>query len=274
MNGHGDDAASTGPRAAGATAAAPAGGALSRAVPRPEARLRLVCFPHSGAGPAAFHRWSDPLGPGIEVWNATLPGRAARLQEPFARDWAPLVSDLADAVQAAVPGPYALFGQSLGAMVAFEVGRELARRGRPPAHLVSSASAAPDEREVFPVPADDQELVRKVDARYGGIPAAVKSVPEMIEYFLPVLRADLELAASYTYVPGPPLPFPVTAFAGDQDVSVPPRGLAAWRRHTAADCEVHRLRGGHFALADHTGLALGVVRRRLLGARAADRADR
>jgi medium-chain acyl-[acyl-carrier-protein] hydrolase len=268
MNGSRHPAAATAAHTAPARTAAPAAGVLSCAVARPAARLRLVCFPHSGAGPAAFHRWSHPLGPDIEVWHATLPGRAARAHEPFARDWAPLVSGLADAVEAHVPGPYALFGQSLGAMVAFETARELAGRGHPPVHLVSSASSAPDEREVFPVPADDQELIRKVDARYGGIPAAVKDVPEMIEYFLPVLRADLELAASYTYVPGPPLDFPVTAFAGDRDPSVPAHGLAAWSRHTAAGCEVHRLHGGHFALADHEELSLGVIRRRLAAATA------
>jgi medium-chain acyl-[acyl-carrier-protein] hydrolase len=258
VTGHADDAALA------VRTAAPAGGPLSNSFERPAARLRLVCFPHSGAGPAAFHRWAHPLGPDIEVWSVTLPGRAARVHEPFARDWDGLTRGLADAVQARVPAPYALFGQSLGAMIAFEVGRELQRRGHLPTHLVSSASSAPDEREVFPVPAGDAELIAKVDARYGGIPAAVKAVPEMIDYFLPVLRADLELAASYTYTPGSPLGFPVTAFAGDKDASVPAKGLSAWRRHTRAECEVHRLGGGHFALADHEERALAVMRRRLL----------
>lgn len=243
--------------------APPKGGPLSCSAAQPAARLRLVCFPHSGAGPAAFYRWAHPLGPDIEVWNVTLPGRAARAHEPFAKDWDALAVDLADAIDAHVPGPYALFGQSLGSMVAFEVARELQRRGRPPTHLVSSASSAPDAREIFTVPADDDELVRKVDAHYAGIPAAVKEVPELIDYFLPVLRADLELAANYVFTPGPLLRFPVTAFAGDRDASVPANGLTAWRRHTLAGCDIHRLGGGHFALADHEERSLAVIRRRL-----------
>jgi surfactin synthase thioesterase subunit len=238
---------------------------LTCSLARPDARLRLVCFPHSGAGPAVFHRWAHPLGREVEVWSATMPGRAARAPEPFATDWAQLTAEFADAVEALVPGPYALFGQSLGSAVAFEVGRELTRRGRPPRHLVASAGAAPDVRPVFTVPADDDALIAKVDSHYGGIPAAVKAVPELVAYFLPVLRADLELAASYRYSPGPGLPCPVTAFAGDADRTVSADGLARWGRHATGGCDVHRLPGGHFALADHEDRALRIIARRLRG---------
>ena len=249
------------PRPAGPAATT----ALTCSMRRPGARLRLVCFPHSGAGPAVFHRWAHPLGGEVEVWSATMPGRAGRAQEPFATDWARLTTEFADAVEALVPGPYALFGQSLGTAVAFEVGRELTRRGRPPVHFVASAGAAPDVRPVFTVPEDDDALIAKVDAHYGGIPAAVKAVPELVAYFLPVLRADLELAASYRYTPGPGLPCPVTAFAGDADPTVTEAGLAAWRRHAAGDCEVHRLPGGHFAFAGHEDRGLRIIARRLRG---------
>jgi len=246
-----------------ATVTAPPAPPLARARPQPAARTRLVCFPHSGAGPTAFHHWARRLAPDIEVWSAVLPGRAARAQEPFADDWDSLVEEFADAVSASVPRPYALFGQSLGAAIAFEVARELQRRGEPPAHLVASASPAPDLREALAVPADDDALIREVDSRYAGIPAEVRAVPELVEYFLPALRADLRLAADYVYRPGPRLGFPVTAFAGDQDTTVPAGGLEGWRGHTAADCEVHHLGGGHFCLNDHEDHVLAVIRRRL-----------
>ncbi|WP_405824899.1 thioesterase domain-containing protein [Streptomyces sp. NBC_01390] len=243
------------------------GASVVRLAPCPRARLRVVCFPHSGAGPGVFHRWARSLAPDVEVWSAVLPGRAARADEPFADRWESVVADAADAIEASVPGPYALLGQSLGAALAFETARELQRRRRPPAHLIVSASAAPDAREVFPVPADDEALIRAVDRHYAGIPAEVRAVPELVAYFLPVLRADLELALAYTYRSGPPLGLPVTAFAGDRDSSVSAAGLAAWRGHTVAGCEIHRLAGGHFCLDDDENRALAVVRRRLAGAR-------
>jgi surfactin synthase thioesterase subunit len=120
-------------------------------------------------------------------------------------------------------------------------------------------------REAVPVPADDEALIDEVDRRYGGIPAEVRAVPELVEYFLPSLRADLELAANYAYRPGPPLGVPLTVFAGDQDATVPAGTLTGWHRHTTADCESHRLTGGHFCLNDHEERVLDVIRRRLLG---------
>ncbi|KDN83855.1 thioesterase II family protein [Kitasatospora cheerisanensis] len=239
---------------------------LGRTRPVPGARLRLICFPHSGAAPAA-PRWAQAVGPDIEVWHAVLPGRAGRAAEPFATRWEPLVTEFADAVQARVGGPYALFGQSLGAMVAFEVARELQRRGAPPVHLITAASAAPDDRLPVEVPADDQELIRTVERHYAGIPAAVRAEPDLLAHFLPPLRADLELAAAHRYAAGPPLGCPVTAFAGDRDRTVPAAALAGWHGHTAADCEIHRLDGGHFCLGDHEEQVLAVVRRRLGAAR-------
>jgi surfactin synthase thioesterase subunit len=228
---------------------------------QPNAALRLVCFPHSGAGPAVFFRWAEALAPDIEVWSAVLPGRAGRVQESFARQWQPLIAEFADAVTSL--SRYALFGQSLGALIAFEVTRELERRGRPAAHLVISASAAPDRREAFVMPGDDEALLSKVGHHFGGIPPRVRAEPELLAYFLPPLRADLELAAAYQYRPGSPVSAPITAFAGDQDPSVPTDGLAGWRDHTTGGCDVHRLRGGHFCLDRHQDRALAVIRQRL-----------
>ncbi|WP_405591015.1 thioesterase II family protein [Streptomyces sp. NBC_01190] len=238
---------------------------VTRAVHQPRAAVRLVCFAHSGAPSGAFYRWAYPLAPDIEVWNAILPGRVPQQGEPFATDWAALVAEFAEAISETVPRPYALLGQSLGSAVAFEVTRVLQARGKPPVHLFAAAGAAPDLRASPPVPAGDADLIDLVERYYDGIPAAVLAVPEIIEHFLPILRADLELAAGYRFRPGPPLRLPVTAFAGDRDVSVPPGTLSAWQRHTTDDCETHRLSGGHFSLADHLDAALSVIRRRLVG---------
>lgn len=250
----------------GPAASAAVGTPVSCFVRQPSARVRLVCFPHAGGGPAAFARWAYQLAPEVELWHATLPGRAPRPDERFAEDWRTVVLEFADAVGKSVPRPYALFGQSLGAAIAFEVSRELSARGTPPAHLFTSASAAPDRRQSQPVPEDDQALLRLVDERYEGLPSEVRADPELLGYFLPVLRADLRLASVYRYRPGDALDAPVTVFAGDRDPTVPAGGAAGWARHTTADCEVHLLAGGHFCLNDHEPLALSTIRRRLLQA--------
>src|SRR5204863_4860404 len=137
-------------------------------------------------------RWDGALAPDIELWHVTLPGRGGRMREPFAREWAPLVQELATAIARDVPGPVALFGHSLGALLAFEVARRMTSAGRPPAHLVVSGRGAPDTAPALDVPATDDELLRLIDRAYGGVPDQVRASREILEWFLPILRADLE----------------------------------------------------------------------------------
>jgi medium-chain acyl-[acyl-carrier-protein] hydrolase len=233
--------------------------------PQPAALVRLVCFAHAGSGPMTYRHWAGALAPDVELWQVNLPGRAGRANEPFARSWPPLVEELGNAILSDVPEPFALFGHSLGAALAFEVARALTRAGAPPAHLVVASRSAPDVRNVHEVPASDAELLHHVDRLYDGVPDAVRSSNEVLGYFLPILRADLELASAYAIGPGPLLRCPITALTGDGDPTVATQDFERWARQTAADCELHILPGGHFFLADHEATLLETIRGRLAG---------
>ncbi|MCF6473229.1 thioesterase [Nonomuraea sp. MG754425] len=237
--------------------------ALACLVENPAAALRLVCFPHSGGQPGMFRRWATGLAPDVEVWGATLPGRATRVSEPFARRWSPLVAEIADAVLEQVPGPVALFGHSLGALLAFEVSRALTLAGRAPEHLVVSARATPATPYPLTLPDGDEELIEAVDRVYQGIPSALRDSPDLLRLFAPVLRADLELAVSYVFRPGPPLSCPITALGGADDPTVPAAELSAWGRHTSGDFAAECFPGGHFYLDAAERAVLDTLWRRL-----------
>ncbi len=71
------------------------------------------------------------------------------MEEPPFEDMAALVTAVADAMDPWVAEPFAFFGHSMGAGVAFELTRELRRRGKPhPEALIVSGRArrnfAPD----------------------------------------------------------------------------------------------------------------------------------
>ena len=238
--------------------------ALSCRRPEPAARMRLVTFAHAGGGPRTYARWDHELAPDFEVWHVTLPGRGRRLREPFAREWRPLAHELAGAIAREVPAPFALFGHSLGALLAFEVARRLTRAGTPPAHLVVSGRDAPDSAPDLELPETDDELLRRVDRAYGGVPDQVRASREVLDHFLPVLRADLELARDYVLRPGVALDCPITALAGDADPIASPEGLARWSRQTGASCECHVFAGGHFFLVGEEQATLATISRRLL----------
>jgi surfactin synthase thioesterase subunit len=233
--------------------------------PQPAARVRLVTFAHAGGGPMTFRHWADELAPQVELWNVTLPGRAARRREPFAREWTPLVDALGAAIARDVPGPIALFGHSLGALIAFEVARRLTRARVPPVNLIVSGRGAPDVAPALEVPETDAELLHHVDLLYGGIPDEVRDSQELLDHFLPILRADLELARAYALRPGMALACPIMAMTGDADPIAPPCELERWSRQTGAGCEVRVHPGGHFHLLDRESPALATILRRLLG---------
>ena len=112
--------------------------------PNAQARLRLFCFPYAGAGASVFRAWTGAFGPDIEVCPVQLPGRETRHHEPSLRSFNELVPAVAAGLEPWLDRPFALFGHSLGGVVAYETARWLeATLGRSPAHLFISARRAP-----------------------------------------------------------------------------------------------------------------------------------
>jgi surfactin synthase thioesterase subunit len=223
---------------------------LSSPSPRPTADVRLFCLPYAGAGASVFHAWPAAFGPRVEVVTVHLPGRESRFREPPEID--PV--RVADAIAVAADRPYAIFGHSMGARIGFDVVRELRRRGRPlPERLYVSGARPPDAPQDGPFDglsrAADHELIDRL-SEAGGIPDAVRAVPELVELFLPTLRADLAWLDRYEFVEEAPLPVPLVVFAGTHDQVAREDQMAGWHRLSEADATVHTLPGGHFFLAD------------------------
>jgi medium-chain acyl-[acyl-carrier-protein] hydrolase len=209
---------------------------------RPEARLRLFCFPYAGGGGHIYRNWQAGLPPDIEVCPVQLPGRGSRLGEPGFRNMPALTEALARVVGPRLDRPFALFGHSMGGIIAFELTRALR-----PAHLFVSGCSAPhipdEEAPTFDLP--EAEFIEKLRS-INGTPAEVFDHPELLQMMLPLLRADFELVETYAYVPGEPLACPITAIGGLKDEDVTREKLEAWREHSTAAFSLRMLPGGHF----------------------------
>lgn len=214
------------------------------------ARLRLFCFPYAGGAAQAFRQWPQFLPDFIEVCAVQPPGRGKRLrEEPFMR----LDELVAAAAPALIPFmgiPFAFYGHSMGALIAFELARLLRRMGLGgPVHLFVGACPAPSlarETEVkydLPEPEFIEEL-----RRLGGTPAEVLEHEELLRLMLPLLRADFAVTETYLYVAGPPVDCPLTAFGGLEDREVPRERLTPWGEHTAGPASLRIMPGDHFFL--------------------------
>ena len=117
---------------------------LAGLAPSPHAELRLFCLPYAGSGAVVYRDWPGVVPRHVQVCPVELPCRGTRFGEAAFTRLAPLVNALADALDGALDRPFALFGHSMGGLVAYELARTLRRRARPqPAHLLVSAAAAP-----------------------------------------------------------------------------------------------------------------------------------
>jgi surfactin synthase thioesterase subunit len=214
--------------------------------------VRLFCLPYAGGGASIFRRWSEEFPPGIEVCPIHLPGREGRLAEPAFTDVKPLVARLADVLDPYLDRPFALFGHSMGAVIGFELARQLARRGQPtPAHLFVSASRAPQlPRRGEPIHALPEPAFLDALRRMAGTPELVLRDAELVQLMLPALRADFELVETYRYQAGPALSCPISAFGGAGDDLVRWSELASWAELTGGPFAIRMLPGNHFFLSD------------------------
>ncbi len=216
----------------------------------PATRLRLFCFPYAGAGTSAFHGWAERLPKTIQVCPARLPGRESRLGERPLTAMASLVDSLAAALVPYLDHPFAFFGHSLGAALAFELTRSLRREKRPsPAALLLSGARAPRLRLAHTPSSEppEEEFLREIQ-KLEGLPEHVRESEELLRIILPALRADTTLFREHTYLAEPPLDVPIRAYGGNQDPNIRREHLETWAAETTGSFNLRLFDGGHFFL--------------------------
>ena len=226
------------------------------------ASVRLFCFGHAGSGAAFFYPWRSALVPEIEVCPVVLPGRESRMGEkPYTRI-DQLIDPLVSALVPLTGKPFALFGHSVGAVIAYEVARRfVASYVPPPLCVFVSARRAPRlpaRRQPFFELADPEFLTAV--RRMNGMRPELLQYPDVLQLFLPSLRADFEMNDTYTFVPGPQLSCPVIAFVGDNDAEAHPGEMSAWAEVTGGPFLLRVFPGDHFYHKDAPPALLSAIR--------------
>lgn len=230
----------------------------------PEAKLRLFCFPYSGAGASVWRQWPDALAPDIDVVTVQLPGRETRLKEPPATSFDDLLPAISELIDERQDKPYALMGHSMGAHLAFAtmVTREKAGRSLP-LHVVMSGRRPVhigEQPTISHLP--DEEFLDIIRSRHG----SAELDEGLMRFMLPALKADLRMTESWPVPEVQAYPVTLSVVGGLDDDWVPNDSLGRWHDYFSNDGTPHLFPGDHFFLLSHFAELSAYVRKELLAA--------
>lgn len=233
--------------------------------PKPDAKLRLFCLPYAGGGTMIYRTWSNFLPESVAVCAVQLPGRGPRLREPLYTQLVPLAHAIAAGLATHYDKPFAFFGHSMGAMLSFEIARQLRRAyGISPVHLYVSGRRAPQVDDPGPasynLPHD--EFIAEL-SRIKGTPQEVLENPELMQMLIPIIRADFEVCQTYQYTDEPPLECPISAFGGIEDDEETREKVEAWQQQTSKKFSSRMIPGDHFFIHSSERLILELLSREL-----------
>ncbi len=244
------------------------GGWIAYHKPKPNASTRLFCFHPWGASASIYQQWSDALPPEIEVLPIQLPGRQRRLQEQPFTDFASLIEVLGDVLYPYLDKPFALFGHSMGGIIAFELAYFLEEKyNLKPRHLFLSGI----------VPPSDNTFLEKIESlseterlnyllEISEIPESITEDSSLFNELMNIFKADFQLLQSYRYLEKKPLYLPISSFSGVDDYTVSDRQLSLWSEYTTSNLKIDRIPGKHMFmfLKDSQKLLLELISQELL----------
>jgi surfactin synthase thioesterase subunit len=229
--------------------------------------MRLFCIPYAGGNAWSYRALERHVSPGVTLEGLELPGRGRRGLERLCTSLDELADDVFRQIEArAVTGRYAIYGHSMGALLAYLTAHRIRRAGlTPPESLFLSGSSAPRaprerERHLLP-PAEFVTMLREL----GGCPPQVLEDAEMLEFFEPILRADFKAVETWHAPPAPPLDVPLVVMVGDDDEATA-ADVAGWAAETTAPCRMVEFSGDHFFILRHWEAIGATIQRQLFGA--------
>ncbi|MFC5323432.1 thioesterase II family protein [Bradyrhizobium oligotrophicum] len=227
--------------------------------------LHLYCLPYAGGSARVFNAWQQLFHPEIRIVSIDYPGRGTRIHEPLLDQVSQIADEIADTIAAERHARYALFGHSMGSIVAFETCHRLAcLGGSQPELLVVSGHRGPNLPRRSPLmhAVSDERFIAYL-GELGATPPDVIATDELMELFLPILRADFRACETYEPNPDRKLRVPMAVYGGLSDADVDGGALRGWQHETTGPCVVRLFPGGHFFIRDHAAIVTATLQRDL-----------
>ncbi len=232
--------------------------------------MKLFCLPFAGSSASYYTKWKKSLNPSIELCPVELAGRGKRNDVPLYNDVNEAVEDIYNYIQTQLDDePYALFGHSMGSLLVYELGMKLKKIQSEPVHVFASGGIAPHARRrgnmTHKLPLQEfKEAIKK----YEGTPMSLFENSDLLELFLPVLRADIRLIEEYEYGAERQLEVfncPMSVFIGKEDPHAPLSIADEWEKLTDNQCTLYTFEGGHFFINDYKKDIVDIINNALVG---------
>lgn len=221
---------------------------------RSSPQLQLFCFAHAGGGASTFFSWGKIAPEWLEISAIQLPGHESRMSEPLSTDWSQLVKSISLSITKSIKVPYAFFGHSMGALLAYETARNLrCMSNYEPCALFLSGRNAPTASSRLPSisQTENEIFLAELSKRYHGIPDEIFQEPEIREIYLPILRNDIKLVETYQYTTLPPLTCPFFIYYGADDSLITLGEISGWSELTSNTLYQHKFPGSHLYHITH-----------------------
>lgn len=214
---------------------------------------KLLCFPHAGGSGSMYGMWKSFVNSNIDIVGVEYPGRGIRFKDNLCNNMKELIDDLYDKLMDKIDGDdYALFGHSLGGLVAYEfICRAIERKDKLPMHLFISGCTPPQNERIEEIvhTLPDHEFLEFLISN-GGMSDEVIANKEIIDLFLPIIRNDYKLFETYISKKIK-IPLNITVLGGTEDRIANYEALNEWNQYTEKECKVYEFEGGHFFIKEH-----------------------
>lgn len=224
--------------------------------------MKLFCLPYAGGSRAIYYKWKKKIDSNIQLEPIELKGRGTRYGEGWYSNFEDAVNDIYfNMKQKIVDDEYAIFGHSMGSLLAFELYYKIIENGgRIPKHIFFSGYKAPHcpriKKQIHTLPND--EFMSEV-LKLGGTPIEVVQNDELCEWVTPILKNDFRILELYKYnKKSTPIKCDITILNGNKD-TITFEELNGWKMHSAKNTRIFTFEGSHFFINNNMDEIINLI---------------
>lgn len=209
-------------------------------------KMRLFCLPYAGGGAIVYRNWQNKLSEDIEVCPIQLPGRENRLYEPLIDNSKEMVDAIYEGIKDYLDCPFAIFGHSMGGVLAYELALKLEKNHKKPKVLFMSATTLDFDFADKTISDFDDEHLKRYLIKSGGTVSEALMNKDFCNIYYPIIRNDYKIIESYK-CPRDKVSCEICAFASKNDTQIPCCKTEDLKRYTN-DFKISYFNGNHFFL--------------------------